>query len=54
MSEEILKQCLEMALFSKRDRTGGPTGDDAFIEKQEQLLDRKLKPQKPGPEAEDK
>ncbi|MGD9369328.1 MAG: hypothetical protein PVH87_26705 [Desulfobacteraceae bacterium] len=53
MSEEILKQCLEMALFRKRDRTCRPMGDDAFIEKQEQLLDQKLKPQKPGPEAED-
>jgi REP-associated tyrosine transposase len=39
----------EIALFRKHERTGRPIGDDAFIEKLEQLLDRKLKPQKPGP-----
>jgi putative transposase len=44
----------EMALFRKHERTGRPMGDDAFIEKLEQLLDRNLKPQKPGPKAGDK
>jgi hypothetical protein len=29
-------------------------GDDAFIEGLEQLLDRKLKPKKPGPKVKDK
>jgi len=44
----------EMVLFRKHERTGRPMGDDAFIEKLEQLLDRKLKPQKPGPKGKDK
>jgi putative transposase len=44
----------EMALFRKHERTGRPIGDDTFVEKLEQLLDRKLKPQKPGPKAGDK
>ena len=42
----------EIALFRKHERTGRPIGDDAFLEKVEQLLDRKLKPQKPGPKVE--
>jgi hypothetical protein len=33
----------EMALFRKHERTDRPTGDDAFIEKLERLLDRRLK-----------
>ncbi len=44
----------ERALFRKHERTGRPVGDDAFIERLEQLLDRKLKPRKPGPKAGDK
>jgi putative transposase len=35
-------------------RTGRPMGADAFIEKLEQFLDRKLKQQKPGPKKKDK
>jgi hypothetical protein len=37
----------EMALFRKHERTGRPTGDDAFIERLERVLDRPLKPKKP-------
>jgi putative transposase len=44
----------EMELFRKHERTGRPIGDEAFIERLEGLLDRKLKPQKPGPKAGDK
>ena len=44
----------EMALFRKHERTGRPIGDDTFIERLERLLDRKLKPQKPGPKPKDK
>jgi putative transposase len=44
----------DMELFRKHERTGRPMGDDAFIEGLEQLLDRKLKPKKPGPKAKDK
>jgi len=44
----------EMALFGKHERTGGPLGDNAFIEELEWLLDRKLKPKKPGPKVKDK
>ena len=44
----------EMALFRKHERTGRPVGNNAFIEKMEQLLDRRLKPRKPGPKVIDK
>jgi putative transposase len=44
----------EMALFRKHERTGRPTGNDAFIERLERLLDRPLKPKKPGPKVIDK
>lgn len=39
----------EIELFRKHERTGRPLGEDDFIEKLERLLDRTLKPQKPGP-----
>lgn len=39
----------EIDLFRKHERTGRPLGEDDFIEKLERLLDRTLKPQKPGP-----
>jgi len=39
----------EMETFRKHERTGRPLGSVNFIEKMEVLLDRKLKPQKPGP-----
>ncbi|MBW1759176.1 MAG: transposase [Deltaproteobacteria bacterium] len=44
----------EIELFRKHERTGRPLGSDSFIEKMELLLDRKLKPQKPGPKKKDK
>ncbi len=44
----------EMDLFRKHERTGRPIGDDAFIDRLERLLDRPLKPKKPGPKAIDK
>lgn len=40
---------LEIALFRKHERTGRPMGDNAFVEKLERLLDRRLQPKKPGP-----
>lgn len=39
----------EIELFRRHERTGRPLGEDSFIDKMEFLLDRKLKPQKPGP-----
>jgi putative transposase len=39
----------EIDLFSRHERTGRPMGDEPFIDMLESLLDRKLKPQKPGP-----
>ena len=44
----------EIELFRKHERTGRPLGVDSFIKKIELLLDRKLKPQKPGPKKKDK
>ena len=44
----------EMKLFGKHERTGRPLGVDSFVEKMERLLNRKLKPQKPGPKTKDK
>ena len=44
----------EIELFRKHERTGRPIGDDSFIETLELLLDRYLKPQKPGPKKRDK
>ena len=43
-----------IALLKKHERTGRPLGADSFIEKMELLLDRKLKPKKPGPKKKDK
>lgn len=43
----------EIELFRKHERTGRPIGSLPFIETLEQLLDRKLKPQKPGPKVVD-
>jgi putative transposase len=39
----------EMAIFRKHARTGRPIGDEDFIEMLERLLNRRLKPRKPGP-----
>ena len=44
----------EIELLRKHERTGRPLGTDSFIEKMELLLDRKLKPKKPGPKKKDK
>lgn len=44
----------DMSLIRKHERTGRPIGDDAFIERLERLLDRPLKPKKPGPKVIDK
>jgi putative transposase len=44
----------EVDLFRKHERTWRPIGDDAFIDRLERLLDRPLKPRKPGPKAIDK
>ncbi|MBC8441221.1 MAG: transposase [Deltaproteobacteria bacterium] len=41
-------------LFRKHERTGRPLGEELFIKKMESLLDRKLRPQKPGPKKKDK
>ncbi len=43
----------EIELFRKHERTGRSLGADSFIGKIELLLDRKLKPQKPGPKKKD-
>jgi putative transposase len=42
----------DMERFRKHERTGRPLGEDAFIEEMEHLLDRRLRPQKPGPKKE--
>ena len=44
----------EIALFRKHEQTGRPLGTDSFIGRMEVLLDRRLKPQKPGPKKKDK
>ncbi len=43
----------EIELFRKHESTGRPLGSLPFIETLEQLLDRNLKPQKPGPKVVD-
>lgn len=47
-------QAQEIELLRKHERTGRPLGADTFIGKMEFLLNRKLKPQKPGPKKKDK
>ncbi len=44
----------EIELFRRHERTGRVLGADSFIEKMELFLDRKIKPQKPGPKKKDK
>ncbi len=44
----------EMTLFRKHERSGRPIGNNDFIERLERLLDRPLKPKKPGPKVNDK
>jgi len=43
----------EIALLRKHERTERPLGGDTFTESLERLLDRDLKPQKPGPKKKD-
>ena len=52
LTSDIQEQ--EIALLRKHERTGRPLGGDSFIESLERLLDRDLKPQKPGPKKKDK
>ncbi len=47
LASDVKKPQIE--LFRKHERTGRPLGDDSFVEKMELLLERKLRPQKPGP-----
>jgi len=35
----------------KHEQTGRPLGSDNFVVKMERILDRILRPQKPGPKA---
>jgi len=44
----------EIELFRKHERTGRPLEVDFLLEQWILLLDRKLKPQKPGPKKKDK
>jgi putative transposase len=44
----------EIEVFRKHERTGRPLGANSFIDRVEFLLDRKLKPEKPGPKKKDK
>ena len=39
----------EMLTFRKHERSGRPLGKEVFIDKIETLLERTLRPQKPGP-----
>jgi len=41
----------EMDTFRKHERTGRPLGREIFVEQIEELLERELKPKKPGPKA---
>ena len=44
----------EIALLRKHERTGRPLGADRFIKKLEHILNRSLRPKKPGPKKKDK
>ncbi|MBU1172462.1 MAG: hypothetical protein KKD44_23125 [Proteobacteria bacterium] len=47
-------QDLEIEMLRKHEKTGRPLGDVSFIEKLELILERILKPKKPGPKGKDK
>ena len=47
-------QDAEREPFRKHERTGRPLGEDSFIDKMELLLNRRLRPKKPGPKKKDK
>jgi putative transposase len=44
----------EIEIFRQHERTGRPLGADGFVMEMENLLDRRLRPQKPGPKPRDK
>jgi len=44
----------EIELLRKHERTGRPLGEESFIKKMELLLNRRLRPRKPGPPKKDK
>ena len=44
----------EIDLLRKHERTGRPLGEAAFVKKVELLLNRRLRPLKPGPKKKDK
>lgn len=55
--DDILSQTkplLSKAILRKHERTGRPIGDEAFIQRLERLLDRRLKPKWPGPKPRDR
>jgi hypothetical protein len=54
MEEGYLLACTRYLELKKHEQTGRPLEADSFIEKIELLLDRKLKPKKPGPKKKDK
>jgi putative transposase len=39
----------EMTTFRKHERSGRPLGQEVFVDQIEALLERTLRPQKPGP-----
>ena len=41
----------EIDLLHRHERTGRPLGSDGFVESLEQILQRTLRPQKPGPKS---
>ena len=43
----------EIEIFRKHERTGRPLGTETFIKKVERFLNRRLRPQKPGPKRKD-
>lgn len=43
----------EVALLHRHERTGRPLGSSDFADHLEQVLVRRLKPQKPGPKIKD-
>ena len=44
----------EMTLYRKHERTGRPLGEASFVAKLEHILNRRLRPRKPGPKRGDK
>jgi putative transposase len=40
-----------MNTFRKHERTGRPLGQESFIKNLEEMQDRLLRPQKPGPKV---